>query len=135
MSETETIIVRGLRRLYRRVVTVVLARRGLTVTAGLALMVSAGLAASTVGLEFLPKLEEGNIWLRAALPPSVSLDEGNAYANRMRRLVKSFPEVETVITQHGRPDDGTDPDGFSNVEFFVPLKPFDTGARGSPRRT
>jgi cobalt-zinc-cadmium resistance protein CzcA len=130
VSETETIIVRGLRRLYRRVVVFVLARRGLTVTAGLALMVAAGLAASTVGLEFLPKLEEGNIWLRAALPPSVSLDEGNAYANRMRRLVKSFPEVETVITQHGRPDDGTDPDGFSNVEFFVPLRPFDTWRKG-----
>ena len=130
VSETETIIVRGLRRLYRRVVTVVLARRGLTVAAGLALMVSAGLAATTVGLEFLPKLEEGNIWLRAALPPSVSLEEGNAYANRMRRVVKSFSEVETVITQHGRPDDGTDPDGFSNVEFFVPLKPFDTWRKG-----
>ena len=130
VSETETIIVRGLRRLYRRVVVVALARRGLTVVAGLALMASAGLAASTVGLEFLPKLEEGNIWLRAALPPSVSLDEGNAYANRMRRLVKSFPEVETVITQHGRPDDGTDPDGFSNVEFFVPLRPFGTWRKG-----
>jgi cobalt-zinc-cadmium resistance protein CzcA len=130
VSETETIIVRSLRRFYRRVVAVVLVRRGLTVMAGLTLMVSAGLAASTVGLEFLPKLEEGNIWLRAALPPSVSLDEGNAYANRMRRLVKSFPEVETVITQHGRPDDGTDPDGFSNVEFFVPLRPFDTWRKG-----
>ena len=92
--------------------------------------VSAVLAASSVGLEFLPKLEEGNIWMRAALPPSVSLDEGNVYANRMRRLVKSFPEVETVITQHGRPDDGTDPDGFSNVEFFVPLKPADKWRKG-----
>src|SRR5215208_1989500 len=130
VSETETIIVRGLRRLYRRVVVFVLARRGVTVTAGLAVMVAAGLAGSTVGLEFLPKLEEGNIWLRAALPPSVSLEEGNAYANRMRRVVKSFPEVETVITQHGRPDDGTDPDGFSIVEFFVPLKPFDTWRKG-----
>jgi cobalt-zinc-cadmium resistance protein CzcA len=130
VSETETIIVRSLRRLYRRVVVFVLARRGVTVTAGLAVMVAAGLAGSTVGLEFLPKLEEGNIWLRAALPPSVSLEEGNAYANRMRRVVKSFAEVETVITQHGRPDDGTDPDGFSNVEFFVPLKPFDTWRKG-----
>jgi cobalt-zinc-cadmium resistance protein CzcA len=125
VSETETIIVRALRRLYRRVVEFVLVRRGVTVVAGLSLMAAAMLAGSTVGLEFLPKLEEGNIWLRAALPPSVSLDEGNIYANRMRRLVKTFPEVETVITQHGRPDDGTDPDGFSNVEFFVPLKPFD----------
>ncbi|MFO1161707.1 MAG: CusA/CzcA family heavy metal efflux RND transporter [Reyranellaceae bacterium] len=125
VSETETFIVRGLRRIYGRIVDLVMAQRGLTLTVGLALVVSAALAASTVGLEFLPKLEEGNIWLRAALPPSVSLDEGNVYANRMRRLVKSFPEVETVITQHGRPDDGTDPDGFSNVEFFVPLKPAD----------
>jgi cobalt-zinc-cadmium resistance protein CzcA len=125
VSETETIIVRTLRRIYRRVVELVLARRGVTVVAGLSLMAAAMLAGSTVGLEFLPKLEEGNIWLRAALPPSVSLDEGNVYANRMRRLVKTFPEVETVITQHGRPADGTDPDGFSNVEFFVPLKPFD----------
>ena len=130
VSETETIIVRGLRRLYRQVVGIVFAHRGLTVAAGLGLMTAAGLAASTVGLEFLPKLEEGNIWLRAALPPSVSLDEGNVYANRMRRLVKSFSEVETVVTQHGRPDDGTDPDGFSNVEFFVPLKPFNTWRKG-----
>ena len=130
VSETETIIVRALRRFYRRVIAVVLVRRGLTLAAGAALVVLAGVAASTVGLEFLPKLEEGNIWLRAALPPSVSLDEGNAYANRMRRLVKSFPEVETVITQHGRPDDGTDPDGFSNVEFFVPLKPADKWRKG-----
>jgi cobalt-zinc-cadmium resistance protein CzcA len=125
VSETETIIVRGLRSVYRRIIGWVLVRRGVTLAIGALLVASAGLAASTVGLEFLPKLEEGNIWLRAALPPSVSLDEGNVYANRMRRLVKSFPEVETVITQHGRPDDGTDPDGFSNVEFFVPLKPFD----------
>ncbi|HYX04695.1 MAG TPA: CusA/CzcA family heavy metal efflux RND transporter, partial [Reyranella sp.] len=130
VSETETLIVRVLRRLYRRVIAVVLAHRGLTLVTGLALMTCAGLAASTVGLEFLPKLEEGNIWLRAALPPSVSLDEGNVYANRMRRMVKEFHEVETVITQHGRPDDGTDPDGFSNVEFFVPLKPFDQWRKG-----
>src|SRR5712664_1080578 len=130
VSETETIIVRLLRRLYRRVVDRVLVRRGFTLAIGSGLMACAVLAASTVGLEFLPKLEEGNIWLRAALPPSVSLDEGNVYANRMRRLVKSFPEVETVITQHGRPDDGTDPDGFSNVEFFVPLKPADKWRKG-----
>jgi cobalt-zinc-cadmium resistance protein CzcA len=130
VSETETIVVRLLRRLYRRVIDRVLPRRGLTLAIGAGLFACAVLAASSVGLEFLPKLEEGNIWLRAALPPSVSLDEGNVYANRMRRLVKGFPEVETVITQHGRPDDGTDPDGFSNVEFFVPLKPADKWRRG-----
>ena len=125
VSEAETLIVRFLRRGYRRLAGLVLEARIATVLGGAALIGAAALAGSTVGLEFLPKLEEGNIWLRAALPPSVSLDEGNVYANSMRKLVKSFPEVETVITQHGRPDDGTDPDGFSNVEFFVPLKPFE----------
>ena len=68
----------------RRVIEVVLAYRGLTLAGGGVWSASAGLAASTVGLEFLPKLEEGNIWMRAALPPSVSLDEGNGYVNRMR---------------------------------------------------
>jgi len=130
VSETETIIVRLLRRLYRRVVDRVLVRRGFTLTIGVGLMACAVLAASTVGLEFLPKLEEGNIWMRAALPPSVSLDEGNGYVNRMRELIHGFPEVETVVSQHGRPDDGTDPDGFSNGEFFVPLKPFDQWRKG-----
>jgi cobalt-zinc-cadmium resistance protein CzcA len=122
VSETETIVVRGLRRVYGTVIEAVLGHRGLTLVGGGALVGLAALAASTVGLEFLPKLEEGNIWLRAALPPSVSLDEGNGYVNRIRGLIKGFPEVETVISQHGRPDDGTDPDGFSNGEFFVALK-------------
>jgi cobalt-zinc-cadmium resistance protein CzcA len=122
VSETETILVRGLRRVYRRLVDLTFASRWLTLGVGGAFLVTAGFAAVSVGLEFLPKLEEGNVWMRAALPPSVSLEEGNGYVNRMRKLMKSFPEVETVISQHGRPGDGTDPDGFSNGEFFVPLK-------------
>src|SRR5436190_1785784 len=130
VSETETIVVRGLRRLYGPVIEAVLAQRGLTLAAGGVLVGIAALAASSVGLEFLPKLEEGNIWMRAALPPSVSLDEGNAYVNRMRGLIKGFPEVETIVSQHGRPDDGTDPDGFSNGEFFVPLKPMEQWRKG-----
>jgi cobalt-zinc-cadmium resistance protein CzcA len=95
----------------------------------------AGLAASTIGLEFLPKLEEGNIWMRATMPASVSLEEGNVYVNKMRAVVKSFPEVETVISQNGRPDDGTDPDGFSNAEFFVPLKPYELWRKGLDKQT
>ena len=130
VSETETFLVRGLRRLYRQAYSRALAWRHAMLAVGLGVLVAAGVAASTVGLEFLPKLEEGNIWMRAALPPSVSLEEGNGYVNRMRKLVKSFPEVETVISQHGRPDDGTDPDGFSNAEFFVPLKPANKWRKG-----
>ena len=91
------------------------------------------LVGSTIGLEFLPKLEEGNMWIRAAMPASISLEAGNDYANRMRQLIKSFPEAETVISQHGRPDDGTDSTGFFNAEFFVPLRPSSSGARASTR--
>jgi cobalt-zinc-cadmium resistance protein CzcA len=77
-----------------------------------------------LGLEFLPKLEEGNFWIRATMPPSISLEEANGYVNRMRDVIKEFPETVTVISQNGRPDDGTDATGYFNAEFFVPLKPF-----------
>jgi cobalt-zinc-cadmium resistance protein CzcA len=130
VAETETIVVRGLRRVYDGVLGFVLARRAITLAAGGGCAAIAMLAASSVGLEFLPKLEEGNIWMRAALPPSVSLEEANATVNRIRVLIKGFPEVETVVSQNGRPDDGTDPDGFSNGEFFVPLKPMDQWRKG-----
>jgi cobalt-zinc-cadmium resistance protein CzcA len=130
VAETETAIVRFLRRLYRRIAAVVLDHRGLTLGVAGCLVLTAGFAASTIGLEFLPKLEEGNIWMRATMPASVSLEEGNVYINKMRAVLKAFPEVETVISQNGRPDDGTDPDGFSNGEFFVPLKPPDEWRKG-----
>ena len=57
------------------------------------------------------------------MPISISLDEGNGYVNRMRAVIKSFPEVVAVVSQHGRPDDGTDTAGFYNGEFYMPLKP------------
>src|SRR5207244_12169757 len=69
-------------------------------------------------------------WVRATLPPSSSLEEANGYVNRMRRVIKSFPETVTVISQNGRPDDGTDATGFFNAEFFVPLRPFETWPSG-----
>jgi cobalt-zinc-cadmium resistance protein CzcA len=58
------------------------------------------------------------------MPQSISLEEANGYVNRMRKIIMSFPEVETVVSQHGRPQDRTDATGFFNAEFFVPLKPF-----------
>ena len=130
VAETETAVVRGLRRLYEPVVEFALANRVITLGCLGVLVVFAWLASSSLGLEFLPKLEEGNFWIRATLPESISLEEGNSYVNDMRRVIKSFPEVETVISQHGRPDDGTDATGFFNAEFFVPLKPFDTWPNG-----
>ena len=130
VSHAETRAVRTLRRGYDKLRVVVLAHRRAAVAAGVGAAALAVLAGSTIGLEFLPKLEEGNMWIRAVMPASISLEAGNDYANRMRRLIKSFPEAETVISQHGRPDDGTDSTGFFNAEFFVPLKPFDQWRKG-----
>src|SRR5947199_1281870 len=94
------------------------------VMAGAAVLVVLTIAFSRgLGLEFLPKLEEGNLWIRATLPPTISLQEGNAYVNGMRKLIRSRPEVLSVVSQHGRPDDGTDAAGTFNAEFFAPLKP------------
>jgi heavy metal efflux system protein len=90
---------------------------------GAALIVMTVVAVRLLGLEFLPKLEEGNLWIRATLPPTISLQEGNSYVNEMRKVIADLPEVDTVVSQHGRPDDGTDAAGFFNAEFFAPLKP------------
>jgi cobalt-zinc-cadmium resistance protein CzcA len=78
-----------------------------------------------LGGEFLPKLEEGNIWARATMPLSVSLNRATTVAQEARRIFLSFPEVSMVLSQVGRPDDGTDATGFFNAEFLVNLKPLD----------
>ncbi|MBY0338179.1 MAG: CusA/CzcA family heavy metal efflux RND transporter [Acetobacteraceae bacterium] len=78
---------------------------------------------SLLGAEFLPTLEEGNLWVRATMPGTISLEEGHATVQDIRRVLMSFPEAMTVTSQQGRPDDGTDPAGFFNAEFFVPLRP------------
>ncbi len=123
VEERETWLVRQIRRGYEPLAEFALANRALMVGLAGLLALAALLAARTLGLEFLPKLEEGNLWIRATFPTSISLEESNAYVNRMRRTIAAYPEVETVVSQHGRPDDGTDATGFFNAEFFVPLKP------------
>jgi cobalt-zinc-cadmium resistance protein CzcA len=130
MVEKDTIVVRAMHRVYQPVLAFMLVNRVLTMGMIIVLLVGAGFAVRTLGLEFLPKLEEGNFWIRATMPTSISLGEGNGYVNRMRRIIAAYPEVVTVISQNGRPDDGTDATGFFNAEFFVPLKPFDTWPAG-----
>src|SRR5205085_1633301 len=70
-------------------------------------------------------LEEGNLWIRASMPPTISLEAGMPIVNRIREILSRYPEVITVVSQHGRPDNGSDAAGFFNAEFFVPLKPFE----------
>jgi cobalt-zinc-cadmium resistance protein CzcA len=83
-----------------------------------------------LGGEFMPKLEEGNFWIRATLPMSISLTESATQVGGMRSILKSHPEVLSVVSQLGRPDDGTDVAGFNNIELFAPLKPFGEWPRG-----
>jgi cobalt-zinc-cadmium resistance protein CzcA len=130
VEERETWLVRQIRRINEPLMEFALRNRVLMVGLAGLLALAAVLAARTLGLEFLPKLEEGNLWIRATFPTSISLEEGNGYVNRMRTVIGSYPEVETVVSQHGRPDDGTDATGFFNAEFFVPLKPFEQWPSG-----
>jgi cobalt-zinc-cadmium resistance protein CzcA len=112
---------------YRKRLRWCLGHRVLTVGIGLAaLAVSLFLAFSgIIGSEFLPHLDEGAIWARGAMANSTSLTEGERFATQSRHIFASFPEVTTVVSQAGAPDDGTDTGGFGNTEYFVDLKPKD----------
>jgi cobalt-zinc-cadmium resistance protein CzcA len=93
------------------------------------LAVMGGLIVATVALlpflgrEFMPELEEGNLWIRGTFPINITLEEAGRQAEIARRIMRKYPEIKVVVSQTGRPDDGTDPTGFYNSEFFVPLKP------------
>jgi cobalt-zinc-cadmium resistance protein CzcA len=123
IRETHTLLVRILHRIYAPALNFALTYKRLMIAGAGTLFILAVLAVPLLGLEFLPKLEEGNLWIRASMPSTISLEESNSYVNRMRVLIRGFPEVESVVSQHGRPDDGTDAAGFFNAEFFAPLKP------------
>ena len=130
IREVETIVVRGLRSAYTPVLRWSLANRRITIAIGLVFLLVSGFLGSRLGSEFLPTLEEGNLWIRASMPPTISLEAGEPIVNKMREMILSHPEVITVASQHGRPDDGSDAAGFYNAEFFVPLKPFDEWPAG-----
>jgi cobalt-zinc-cadmium resistance protein CzcA len=130
VSEVETIVVRGLRSIYTPVLRWSLQKRKITIAIGLGFFAFSLFLGSRLGSEFLPALEEGNLWIRATMPPTISLEAGMPIVNRIRQILLSHPEVITVTSQHGRPDDGSDAAGFFNAEFFVPLKPFDEWPTG-----
>ncbi len=125
VTEVETIVVRGLRSIYTPVLRWSLTNRKITIAIGLGFLAISGFIGSRLGSEFLPALEEGNLWIRASMPPTMSLEAGMPIVNKIREILLRYPEVITVVSQHGRPDNGSDAAGFFNAEFFVPLKPFD----------
>jgi cobalt-zinc-cadmium resistance protein CzcA len=112
---------------YRKQLRWAVAHRGIVL--GVALISLAGTIylgfSGVIGAEFLPHLDEGAIWARGTLANSTSLTEGEDFTEKERLVFASFPEVKTVVSQAGRPDDGTDTGGFGNTEYFVDLKPHD----------
>jgi cobalt-zinc-cadmium resistance protein CzcA len=111
------------RRVYRRVLEVVLARPIAVFASALAAFVFALALAPALGTEFLPELNEGTMWVNVLLPPSVSVAEASKICAQIRQVIRGFPEVTQVISQSGRPEDGTDPKTINMAEFFVDLKP------------
>jgi heavy metal efflux system protein len=102
-----------------------------TIASGVLLAISL-LLIPVVGGEFMPHLDEGALWVRATMPYTISFDEAAKVTPQIRDVLRSFPEVTTVASELGRPDDGTDSTGFFNVEFYVGLKPY-SDWRGSYR--
>ena len=125
VQEVETITVRALRRIYTPALRWSLSHRKIMVAIGATFLAGSALLATRLGSEFLPHLEEGNLWIRASMPPTIGLEAGEPAVQKMREILLRHPEVIRVVSQHGRPDDGSDASPFSNVELFAPLKPFD----------
>jgi cobalt-zinc-cadmium resistance protein CzcA len=168
--EHDNWLMRTLKRFYMPLFAFSLRRKRSAVVIGAVVVVASLSAATTLGREFMPKLEEGNFWIRATLPMSISLEQSAKYVGRMRAVIlgcsapnvgdpgtvplgatmdsaapisappltgdtcdlqhRRHPEITTVVSQLGRPDDGTDVSGFYNIELFAPLAPSDEWPRG-----
>jgi cobalt-zinc-cadmium resistance protein CzcA len=109
---------------YAKGLDACLARPWLTVAASALLLGGSLLLVPGIGAEFMPHLDEGALWVRGTMPYTISFEESRTIAPQVRAILRSFPEVTVVASEHGRPDDGTDPTGFFNVEFYVGLKPY-----------
>jgi cobalt-zinc-cadmium resistance protein CzcA len=122
-QEHESWVVRKLIQAYRPALEFALRQRKLIFGLAGALLVCGGLGYYVLGSEFLPKLDEGALWVRIFMPKSISPSEAAKIAANVRRRLAQFPETENVLSQLGRPDDGTDINGFDVCEFNVNLRP------------
>jgi cobalt-zinc-cadmium resistance protein CzcA len=125
ISGQETRISHILRNAYDRCLAFILRRPKVIWTAAALLLVAAMVAFQFVGGEFMPPLEEGNLWVRATLPQDIAFEASTSLADQFRNELRTFPEVTQIVSQNGRPDDGTDVSTFNNIEMFVTLKPAD----------
>jgi cobalt-zinc-cadmium resistance protein CzcA len=117
-----------IRRLYGLLLGWCLRYRWITLLVCLSIFGGSLLLIPSIGAEFMPHLDEGALWVRATTPYTISFDEAAKLAPEIRQVLMSFPQTTTVANELGRPDDGTDPTGFFNDEFFVGLKPYDDPA-------
>ncbi len=122
-GEHESPLLRWLRRPYAWLLAGCVRRPLLPVAGAAALLVLSCLAFMALGKEFLPELDEGDLWLRVKFPVGISLEDARPYVREIRERLLVFPEVRTVVSQLGAPDDGTDPNGPDNCEFYIGLKP------------
>jgi cobalt-zinc-cadmium resistance protein CzcA len=120
----DNFFVRWLKRSYLKQLERCLSHRWLTLAAfGALILFTALTLVPLLGRDFMPELEEGNLWIRGTFPVNVSLEAVSDQVRTAQEIMSQFPEVESIVVQMGRPDDGTDPNGFNNIEFFLPLRP------------
>jgi len=119
----ENALVRWCKRVYRPLVASALEHRTLVLGAALVALLASLSLVPRLGTEFLPELNEGSIWINIMLPPGISVSETSRQLARIRRVLDTFPEVRTVISKSGRPEDGTDPKMINMAELLVDLKP------------
>ena len=117
----ESWVVRRLLAVYQRMLTQAMKSRALLLGGALCVLATAGIVVTQTGTEFLPKLDEGSLWVRGFLPQTISPSQSDKLASEIRRILASFPEVKTVVSQLGRPDDGTDVNGWDIIECAVEL--------------
>ena len=123
VREKHNIFVEGITNGIMKVFSRTYRHKRITLIISMALVAVGLFMFKFLGSEFLPELDEGAIYIRATCPLSVSLDESKVLANKMRRIILAFPEVKQVMSQTGRPNDGTDATGFYNIEFHVDIYP------------
>jgi cobalt-zinc-cadmium resistance protein CzcA len=125
VRERRNFIFEKIRNLYVLGLDVTL-RHPWAVTIGSIVIFAASLLlVPSIGAEFMPHLDEGSLWVRATMPSTISFEAASQLSPQVRAVLLSFPQVTVVTSELGRPDDGTDPTGFFNDEFFVGLKPYD----------
>ena len=126
MAEKHSDWMQAIQDAYRKILLKVANMRFVVIASSIGLLVASIALSPLLGSEFLPKLDEGNIWLTISMPPSTSLEKTKEIERSIRKILTSYKEVNLVVSHVGRPDDGTDPKGPNNIEILADLKPKDT---------